>query len=167
MFDSDYKIKGTHATSVKYLSKKTTQNDNSAKSIGIFSSAVEIYKIAGLIGITTQRMSNENNDTQEDITIFAAAMINHKEELDLAFRLVMLCDDTSGLTADEKIERAFAQDENKEKLMANMNLFNAYVRGGIEWLYESITNGVTNSEDIEQYMRNIKALIEDFSNIKI
>lgn len=161
MFESSYKFKGKHATIVKFLNKQTKQNNSSANSINIFNSAVEIYTIAPLIGVAYGRLSNEDKETNDETNIFADAMITHKANLEFVFRLVMLADETSGLTTnDQKIERAFKQDEKKENSVSNMNLFNSYARGGIEWLYEQITEKASNQDD---YMQNIQNLVEKFS----
>lgn len=68
----------------------------------------------------------------------------------------MLVDNTTGLNADEKIDRAFKNPDTPE----NMKLFNTYVRGGIEWLYEQFTTGATTRDE---YITKIHEIVEAFS----
>ena len=67
----------------------------------------------------------------------------------------MLVDNTTGLNADEKIDRAFKKPDTPE----NMKLFNSYVRGGIEWLYEQFTSGATTRDE---YIAKIYEVVESF-----
>ena len=41
-----------------------------------------------------------------------------------------------------------------------MKLFNTYVRGGIEWLYEQFTTGATTRDE---YITKIHEIVEAFS----
>lgn len=84
--------------------------------------------------------------------------------MDFSYRLVMLADNSTGLSNDEKIDRAFKQDEQPEKLKENLELFHQYMRGGIEWLYEHVTDGATTKEDyLEKVYEIVNLYKEDFS----
>ena len=76
----------------------------------------------------------------------------------------MLADNSTGLSGDDKIDRAFKQDEQPEKLIENLELFHQYMRGGLEWLYEQFTDGATTKEDYLEKVYEIVSLYkEDFS----
>ena len=67
----------------------------------------------------------------------------------------MLIDNSQNLTADEKIERAFKNIDDK----GNLDLFNSYVRGGIEWLYEQFSQGASTHDE---YIAKIYEIVNDF-----
>ena len=64
--------------------------------------------------------------------------------------MTMLLDNTADRTQEERVERAFrydTQEDKKEEFKENMELFNAYVRGGIEQMYEQFTDGCVSGDD--------------------
>jgi len=162
MFDAQYVIKGKHATYVKFLSdyQKGLDKEKSSKNAGIFPFAVDVYMVAPLIGAAYNQMAPEDSDTQDSTTIFADAFIKRQKQLDTIYRLVMLAERESDLSDDERVTRAFREDEIRDKLSANLDLFHAYFRGGVEWLYEQATEDATTQQD---YLRRIVELVNQFS----
>ena len=62
----------------------------------------------------------------------------------------MLLDKTTDILPEERVNRAFRYDSDEkkvEKFKENMEIFHAYVRGGIELMYEWFTDGCTTRED--------------------
>ena len=164
MFNSDYEVKGKHATYIRFLSATTNRLDKTAKVAGIINTAVDIYAIAPLIGLAYNKKALEDNSSNDTYRIFSSQIINHQSDLDFSYRLVMLADNSTGLSSDEKIDRAFKQDEQPEKLKENLELFHQYMRGGLEWLYEKVTDGATTKEDYLEKVYEIVSLYkEDFS----
>ncbi len=164
MFNSDYEIKGKHATYIRFLSATTNRLDKTAKVAGIINTAVDIYAIAPLIGLAYNKKALEDNSSNDTYRIFSSQIINHQSDLDFSYRLVMLADNSTGLSSDEKIDRAFKQDEQPEKLKENLELFHQYMRGGLEWLYEKVTDGATTKEDyLEKVYEIVNLYKEDFS----
>ncbi|TCL55733.1 hypothetical protein EDC14_105416 [Hydrogenispora ethanolica] len=164
MFNNDYELKGKHATYIRFLSATTNRLDKTAKAAGIINTAVDIYAIAPLIGLAYNKKATEDNSSNDTYSILASQIINHQADLDFAFRLVMLADNSTELSSDEKIDRAFRQDEQPEKLAENLELFHQYMRGGIEWLYEHFTDGATTREDyLEKVYEVVNLYNEDFA----
>lgn len=163
MFNKPYLLKGKHATYIRFLSAQTKINDKTAKGAFVIKTAVEIYKTAPLIGLAYNRKSPEDTQSNDSYTIFGDAVIGHQADLDFAFRLVMLADNSTGLFSDDKIDRAFRQDEQPEKLAENLELFHQYMRGGLEWLYDHFTDGATTKEDyLEKVYEVVSLYKEDF-----
>jgi hypothetical protein len=163
MFNNDYELRGKHATYIRFLSATTNRLDKTAKAAGIINTAVDIYVIAPIIGLAYNKKAAEDNSINDTYSILASQIINHQEDLDFAFRLVMLADKSTELSSDEKIDRAFRQDEQPEKLAKNLELFHQYMRGGIEWLYEHFTDGATTKEDyLEKVYEVVSLYKEDF-----
>jgi hypothetical protein len=159
MFEKQYLLKGKHATYAKFLSATTERLNKDAKVAGVFRYIIDVYLVAPLIGVAYNLKADEDTTSNDDVRIFADAIINQQENLTYAYRLVMLSENSSNLTNDEKIDRAFKQDEDVEKLANNMELFHQYMRGGIEWLYEQFTDGATTKED---YLSKIQEVVETF-----
>lgn len=167
MFDKPYILKGKHATYIRFLSAQTKNNDKNAKGAFVIKTAVQIYAIAPLIGLAYKIMVSEDRESNDEYTIFGDAVINHQKELDFAYRLVMLTDNSTGLTDDEKISRAFKEDEEIDKLSSNLELFHQYMRGGIEWLYEQFTDGATTKENYLEKICEVVHLYKEDFNISI
>ncbi|MBV1756495.1 MAG: hypothetical protein KMY55_01505 [Dethiosulfatibacter sp.] len=159
MFDKPYKIKGKHATYAKFLSATTERLNRDAKVAGVFRYIVDIYLVAPLIGVAYNLKSDEDTKTDDDVTIFAEAIINQQENLTHVFRLVMLAESNSKLNDDEKIQRAFKDDENSLKVLENMELFHQYMRGGIEWLFKQFTEDATTRED---YLAKMTEIVDTY-----
>lgn len=167
MFDKPYILKGKHATFIRFLSAQTKINDRNAKGAFVVRTAVQIYAMSPLIGLAYNKPVSEDNESNDSYTIFGDAVLGHQSELDFAYRLVMLADNSAGLSNDEKISRAFKDDEDAEKLASNLNLFHRYMRGGLEWLYEQFTDGATVKEDyLEKIFEVVNLYKEDFNSMK-
>lgn len=164
MFSGDFELKGKHATYMRFLSATTNRLDKTSKAAGVIATAVDIYAMAPLIGLAYNKKAIEDNSSNDTYSILSSQIINHQSDLDFAYRLVMLSDNSSGLSNDEKINRAFRDDEKPDKLPANMELFHQYMRGGLEWLYEKISDGATTKEDyLEKIHEVVNIYKEDFS----
>ena len=76
-------------------------------------------------------------------------------------RMVLIMDDSRNMSFEEKLESAFAIPEDYDTYKVNMDLFNSYVRGGIEYLYEHLVlRSPDIDEDYEDFrIANIVALI--------
>lgn len=163
MFNNDYELKGKYATYIRFLSATTNRLDKAAKAAGIINTAVDIYAIAPLIGLAYNKKVPEDNSSNDTYSILASQIINHQADLDFAFRLVMLADNSAGLSSDDKIDRAFRHDEQVEKSAENLELFHQYMRGGLEWLYEQFTDGATTKKDyLEKVHEVVSFYKEDF-----
>ena len=165
MFDKQYVVKGKHAHYIKFLNAYERQLDkeNYGKNAGIFPIALDVYMVAPLIGAAYNRTVSEDTELQDSKTIFVEQMVSRQKQLDTVYRLVMLAERESDLTADEKVARAFRDDEDPEKLATNLDLFHQYMRGGVEWLFEQVTDGATTQEDFLAKINEIVAqYTEDF-----
>lgn len=163
IFNNDYELKGKHASYIRFLSATTKRLDKTAKAAGIINTAVDIYVITPLIGLVYNKKATEDNASNDTYSILASQIITHQANLEFVYRLVMLADNSTGLSSDDKIDRAFRQDEQPEKLAENLELFHKYMRGGLEWLYEQFTDGATTKEDYLEKVHDVVSLYkEDF-----
>ena len=165
MFDKSYRVEGKHAHYIKFLNAYQRQLDktNYGKNAGILPLAIDVYVVAPLIGVAYNRLAAVDNESSDYTNIFAEQIIKYQKQLDTVYRLVMLSERTSELTDDERVTRAFRDDENPPKLSVNLDLFHQYMRGGVEWLYEQVTDdgGATTQED---YLKRIVELVNQFTD---
>lgn len=155
MFTTDIFVRGKHATYLKYLSKKTEKNDRKEKVAGVFERAIDVYMTAPIIGLVYGLRRDEVDPNSDTVKIFTETVNREQLNLISIYRTVLLVDNSRGLTADEKIEQAFKTPDTTE----NMKIFNAYLRGGIEWLYEQITTGAVTRDE---YLAKIYEIVGNF-----
>lgn len=153
MFENDYNLTGIHATYLKYLAVKNsresdgTENSSSAR---LFERYIDVYMNAAVWGLLYSRMAKRDNSSDDRARIYADAFANERDNCVFLYRMVMLLDKSVELSSEERIDRAFRYDTQPEKedlFKQNMELFNDYVRGGIEIMYEQFTDGCTTRED--------------------
>ena len=75
----------------------------------------------------------------------------------------MLLGDATTLDQQARIDRAFRDDANEEepeKLQENLELFNSFVRGGIEEMYEEFIDG--HGTTSEEYLERALDVMEGF-----
>jgi len=152
IFENDLNITGKHATYLKFLV-------NEAK---LYDDYIDVYMNAAVFGYLYSKKEPKDNDSTDRARIYADAFSNHRPECVFLYRLIMLLDDAA-MTTDERLDRAFRYDANPEKeeeLQECMDLFNSYVRGGIEYMYGLFTTGCTSKDDY------IRATFEASRNFK-
>lgn len=164
MFDNDYTISGKHAKYLKFLAKKNSESENSAGA-KIFERYIDVYLNAAIFGLIYAQKSKkdaESEDRSNSANILASAFIREHENCIFLYRLVMLLDESCGLSLEQKINRAFlceGSDEQNKEVQKNLELFNDYVRGGIEIMYEKFTEDCHNPED---YLNKTYEVITSF-----
>lgn len=127
-----------------------------------FKRLVDLYAIAAIVGLKTGRKSQEERD-ESDIkrTVQMKQLNENYQTLLTVMRLVLIFDESRGMTFDERLESAFMIPEDEETYKSNMELFNSYARGGIEYLYEHLVLRVPDvDEDYTDFrLANIVVLI--------
>ena len=159
MFDNDIKITGKHASYLKFLAKKSTELKKDAKSAEIFKRYIDVYMAGIIVGAVKNRKSDIDNSIDDSANILASAVIGEQDRLKFLYRLVLLTDNPSSTSVEDRIDNAFRYDGDAAKLKEGMAILNSYARGGIEWLYEKFNDGVTTQED---YYRIVYELIKEY-----
>lgn len=155
MFENDFTLTGKHATYVKYL----------ATDAKLYKRYIDVYMNGAVFGLLHNRTAPIDKDSTDRARIYADAFANCRMECVFLYRLVMLLGQTSNLESPERIDRAFRDDANDsepEKLKANLDLFNSYVRGGIEEIYEELIDG--HGTTPEEYLDRAMEVMEEFRN---
>lgn len=133
LFSREYSFIGKHALYVEKLREK------------LFSRYVDVYVIAPVVGVYYKRTASIDDTGDKTAKIFAEQLVGERRKLEFAYKLVLLCDEkyTKYESLEEKVKRIFSSDE--EVIKENMRIFNEYVLGGVEVLYEKIIE--ENEED--------------------
>jgi hypothetical protein len=157
MFDKEYDVIGKHAIYVRFLAR-----DHKIKDQSLFERYLDVYLSGAIFGLLYNRTAPRDTSLPEQANIPASAFNTSRNDCIFLYRLVMLLEQTTSVTPEERLDRAFRDDADeklKDKLIANMNLFHSYVLGGIEVLYEKYSDGCTTPDD---YLERIFILMRDF-----
>ena len=166
LFNSDYTINGAHATRLKFLAKKNSRDveePDNPQSAKIFERYIDVYMNAAVWGISYGRRAKAE-PSNDRARIYADAFNHERDRCIFLYRLVMLLDAGENLSPTERIDRAFRYDtepDKAEELKKSMELFNDYVRGGIDLMYEKFTAGCMTRDD---YLERTFDIMTEFKN---
>lgn len=151
MFDKEYSFRGTHAEKVTEL---TAGFDRDNK---LFARNFDVYMVAPIIGFLYGRKADLDKG-KETTKIFPDILIREQPNLQFNYRLIMLLDKENEMDFNERINKAFRYD-GSEKAQGDEQLYEQYVRGGVDVLYEKLLETVNNSDD---YLKNLYDFLEEF-----
>ena len=101
---------------------------------GFFKRFLDVYLIAPIIGKLYNRKAEADNSIADDA---------NDEEL------------------EERCNRAFRYDKNMDKRQYGDKIFNEYVLGGIEFLYEKLIGESTSTDEL---IENVYTLVDSFND---
>ena len=162
MFDKDMSIHGKYATYWKALSQLPgNANDTSKNTFKVFEGYIYVYMVAPIIGLLHGRKGQyDQNDTSKDTAgMMAEIQIKNSLRLKYIYRLVILMDESLGLSPEEKINWAFREDNKEDSVKKGMELYTAYFFGGLEILYDEFVNNCITDDD---YIRKMFDIVSDF-----
>jgi hypothetical protein len=164
MFEKDYTFYGKHA---RYVTQLTSDLKDLEKA-PIFQKNLDVYKFASVIGIVYGRQGEidkskkDLEDEKVDIRKIAGAqMITISTELEYIYELIMINHRKKVDDIEKRIDRAFRYTKNEELQKEGEEIFNSYVLGGVEVLYEKIFKEDT---DTDQILANLYDFIEEFND---
>lgn len=127
-----------------------------------FKRLVDLYAVAAIVGLKAKRRSPEERD-ESDIkrTVQMKQLTENYQTLLPIMRMVLIMDDSRGYSLEEKLESAFVIPEDIDTYKENMELFNSYARGGVEYLYEHLVLRTPDIDDeyTDYRISNMVALI--------
>lgn len=131
---------GRYSEYVDFLCKE--QRHENPNGINLFDTKIELYYLAPLIGLKYGRkiQTADSGGEKRKSTIQLQQVKNYEQELIFAYRIVMLLDNKENLNYEERLDRAFRDEHDEKKFERNMKIFNQYVLGGIEFLYNYFSN---------------------------
>lgn len=165
MFDGDYVFRGKTATYAKFLAKNKGVEDE--ERANVFDKVIDVLLIAPLVGVAEGNYISEEEDPNSDkSTIQYATIHTNRNELKFVYRMVMLANPLSQNNED-KISQAFRHDMDSDSENPNMKIFNGYVRGGIEILYEQFKDAYTykKQQDKKDYIaKRMVAFVDQYQS---
>lgn len=157
MFDKQFRFTGTHADKVAALLNEI--EDNGA---ALFDSAMRVYLTAVKVGFVYKQKGEKNYDSNIpgfDKSIFAEQMLKIQEECKWILRMILLLDENYEPDKEKRLDKAFRElgkDEN------DLKLFESYLLGGVDILYEKLIKDTNNSTD---FLNNVFFFIDDYNEI--
>lgn len=156
MFDKEYSFRGSHAEKVIKL---TAQFDNN-NSMRLFARNIDVYIIAPLVGFLYGRKANIDRSSNETTKIFPEQLAKEQTILKYNYQLIMLLDKQNEPSFDERLNKAFRYYGNgSPQTLADEQLYEQYVLGGVDVLYEKLIEYATVPDD---YIRNLYDFLEEF-----
>ena len=159
MFDHDYSFRGKHATYVKMLTFDLGDNR-----FRLFEKNIDVYALAAVVGFTYNIRAKR--DLGSDKTnILSEAFSNNKRQLINNYRMIMLLHDKENVDVNERIARAFKYDNVIEKRKVGDDIFESYVLGGVEKIFEKVFGTLTPEDaelDIDNEIKNLYTFLEEF-----
>jgi len=152
MFDNEYSFRGSHAEKVIKLTAVFDNNKNK-----LFNRNLDVYLMAPIVGFLYNRRAALDR-SGESTKIFPKQLIDEQNNLLFTYRLVMLLDKEHEPEFEERINKAFRY-YGSEKASADEELYEEYVRGGVDVLYEKLLSNIASEED---YLKNLYDFLEEF-----
>lgn len=167
MFDKDMQIRGKYATYWKALTQLPGNAIETSNNFKIFENYINVYMVAPIIGLINGRKAyfDPTDDSKDTAGMLAEVQIKNSAKLKYIYRLIILTDDSEGLTNEEKIDRAFRENENEEATKKGMDLFTAYFLGGLEILYETFVKSCVTDDDFILKMFDFVSEFKEEQNI--
>jgi len=155
LFQGQYRFFGTHADKVKKLTAEFDSNKHK-----LFGTVHEVFQLAPVVGFLYKRKASLNRDVPGDISIFDAEMSRHRDVFQFNYQLIMLLDIEHAADEDIRVDKAF-KFYGTEQAKSDEDLYESYVRGGVDILYEKL---ITQSESPDDYTKNLYEFMEDFES---
>lgn len=157
LFQKEYSFRGSHAEKV---SKLTSQFDDNGAS-KMFNRNIDVYIIAPLIGFLYGRTATLDKSGSSATKIFPDQLFKEESLLKYNYRLIILLDNKHEPDFEKRVNKAFRYyGDESEQTLADELLYEQYVLGGVDILYEKLIEGATNPED---YISKLYDFMEEFN----
>lgn len=155
LFDSEFEFVGKHATYCRSLKEE----------IGLFTTFREAYMISAIVGfLNGSKGIKDYTEKVQPASILPSELSKQRSNLINIYRYIMLLEDTPGFSIDDYKTRTFKDDsdeESPEKVKQNMDLFNSYVLGGIEILYDKFKECSTKKDVVNTLNELLEQFVDD------
>jgi len=145
IFEDDYFFIGKHA---EYLEKLRDV---------IFYKHVNVYILAPIIGLIENETADLDRLNKLEKKMHSGDYKKYIPQLEYSYKLVMLLNDKNGADENQKIDKAFKLMK-PEEVVSDEELFESYVRGGIEILYKKL---IEKSDD---HLKNLLEFMEEIED---
>jgi hypothetical protein len=155
IFQKEYSFRGIHAQRVLALT-----SNFGIKSSQFFNRNIDVYMIAPLVGFCYQQRANPDLTPNGETTkIFPEQLIKENQTLWFVYRLILLLDKKHEEDFEARVNKSF-RDYGKPEANADELLFDSYVLGGVDLLFEKLLG---NGHTEEDYLNNLYDFLRDFN----
>lgn len=154
LFSGEYSFRGSHAEKVTRLTAPFDKKNNK-----LFQRNLDVYLLAPIVGFLYSRTAKLDRGTETKI--FPQQLLNEQTSLWFSYRLIMLLDKKHEPNFDERVNRAFRTYSNMTPQSPESLLYESYVRGGVDVLYEKLIAPAKTEED---YLKNLYDFMEEFED---
>ncbi len=155
-FKGKYEVRGKHAVMTDELCHMADVGNN------YFKRVVDVYLLAAIVGFRYDRKAPADFSTDDTKTVFPDTMLKEKDTFDFLLQMMLILENARTMNGKESIIKAFRGAQTKEEFAAYNKMFDDYVRGGIEELYESliVRKPEPNEDYVDEKTANLMALLE-------
>lgn len=152
LFERDYSFRGEHAKKVNELTAEF--GDGGYR---LFGRNLDVYLLAPIVGfLYGKKAALDSSETTTNILL--GAMVREKSALWFNYRLIVLLDEENEPDFEKRVEKAF-RHYGTAVATTDEELYEAYVRGGIEILHEKLVGSTTSPEG---FLQNLYEFMEEF-----
>lgn len=157
-FKKEFEFRGKHA---RMAGELCTLNDYEHT---YFKRVIDVYVLAAVVGFRVDRKAEIDYAPNESKSIFSEQMLGAKEDLDFIMQMMIILENRENMSQEESVKKAFRGPESKEEFEYYREMFNSYVRGGVEELYERLVlrKSEVEEEFYDEKTANLMALLERF-----
>lgn len=158
MFDKEVRLTGKHAHYMILLANNL--GETNAK---LFNRNIDVYVQAPIVGFLYKRKGSKDNDMKDsngkvyDAHILKDQMLNAKDNLVFNMQLILLFDSEYEQNEENRIDHAFRSFGKDE---CDFELFESYLLGGIEVLYEHLIADAAKTDD---FIENLSSFVDDIN----
>jgi hypothetical protein len=131
-FRREFEFRGKHSRMVSELWVRDDPDHS------YFKRLIDIYIIAPIIGCRIERKAKEDNSNYEPKSIFPEQIIKEKDKLDFIMQMIIMTEYSESMSPEDCVKSAFKGAQDQDQFQQYQELFNDYVRGGVEELYRRL-----------------------------
>lgn len=157
--NEDFVLHGRYAKYVDAMWVQGKIEDHSR-----FKRLVDLYAVGAIIGLRIGNKRADDFETDDKRTVQLKQIAGEYDRFKTIMQVILLIDDSRNMTPEEKARIAFdTNDKSEYRYKEDMELFNSYARGGIEYLYNKLVLRSTKEDDefVDARVANIMALFND------
>lgn len=158
-FKKEFQFYGKHA---RMAGELWVQNDYEHT---YFKRLIDLYVVAAVVGFRVDRKAAADYSPVDAKSVFPEQMLKAKEDLDFILQMMIMLDNKEKMTEEEAVKKAFRGASTREEFDYYQEMFNSYVRGGVEELYERLLVRKSEPEDgfYDNKTANLMMVLERFA----
>ena len=150
---TEYRFCGSHA-----------KRANQLKELGFFSRLVDILAVAPIVGFENARTSERNREDDAEAKVFLAQLNVVNDKLELCYKTIMLLDCEHEPDEESRFRKAF-QTTPDQRADEDLERFESYVRGGVDFLFEKLVgSGNTQMDRLIELQDYLEGFASRYSN---